>query len=110
MVYIDDIGCCGVGEVKHLSGRDSLSKILETAKDMNKGFLIVYFVKYKGKKRFEAQALMNKMLKHGFKKSSRSFINPNTGNTVQPLHYLMKKAERAKFVPHNNYGYNYDNW
>lgn len=105
MANVYSIDCCGVGEVRFLSGRDSLTAILKQAKDYKKGFLIVYFVKPSGQKKFVAQALMNKMLKHGFKKSSRSFINPNTGNTIQPLHYLMKKSERAKWVPNRYEAY-----
>ena len=103
MAYVDDLACCGVGEITHLSsggqGKEELCRILEEAKEANKGFLIAYFVKLRGEKEFDAQRLMNTLLSHGFKKSSRKFVNPNTGNTIQPLHYMMKKSERAKVPP-----------
>ena len=105
MAYIRFMSCCGVGEVVNLTNRCSIKSIMREAKTARKGMLVVYFMKLRGKDKFKADKLMEKMLNYGFQKSGEPFVNPNSGNTIQPLHYIMKKEEKENtHIPSTQWG------
>lgn len=103
MAYINGINCCGIGEVIDLHNRSTVASVIKDAKELNKGFLIANFAKYQIKDKegyltgkfedeFAGEQFMEKLLHHGFMKLP-AFVNPNSGNIVQPLFYALKEEE-----------------
>lgn len=97
MAHITGLNCCGVGELVVLNEYTPFLNIIEDAKDCHIGMIVAFFVKPKGKKEFDGKKLLNHLLKNGFKKQ-RIFINPNTGNTLQPVYYVIPKKYRAETI------------
>lgn len=94
------MACCGAGEICGLDNYVSPKKIIESASRKHMAWLVAFFLKPKGHKKWKGVKLMKAMKKYGFK-PGRVFINPNTGNTLQPYTYLLPKKDRANPDLHN---------
>ncbi|MGI0012506.1 MAG: hypothetical protein ACREBU_03550 [Nitrososphaera sp.] len=106
MTYFDSTNsCCGVAELHDITnlGKESIKRLLtETfvfkinTQGGSWGMLIGYFVKSSGAKKFEGHKTMELLVKAGAVKLPK-FINPNSGNTIQPIYIIAKNWNKKNW-------------